>query len=107
MDSSTPGEGSSRLDMVRHTLRTIKKGMNARAVGVFDDDLATMYATTEASPEAFWDVFSTTPCWSFDRQRWYRELRSSAIGEVRHECACPVRHTTDGYLIHGRWVLMI
>lgn len=94
------------LDGVRESLRRIKVLMGLRAIALFDDALTNLYATSEDSPDAFWNIFPMSPCWSFDREAWHRDLRSRN-GEVCHECTCNVRHIAKGYLIHDRWIVMI
>jgi hypothetical protein len=95
MESEAPMGG---IDAMEETLRRLKAEGGVRAITLFDGDLAALYATSETSPEAFWDIFATSPCWSFDREAWHRDLRSRS-GITSHECTCGVHHTSDGYLI--------
>jgi hypothetical protein len=103
MESKTPSRG---LNAVKKTLCQSKVQMGIRSVAVFDGNFTNLYATSEESPDAFWDIFSTSPCWSFDHDAWQRELRSRG-GSVCHECTCRIRHTADGYLLHDRWIVLI
>lgn len=103
MEPNAPMGG---LDAMEETLRGLKAEGGVRAITLFDGDLAALYATSEKSPEAFWGIFATSPCWSFDREAWHRDLRSRG-GITSHECTCGGHHTCDGYLIHDRWILMI
>ena len=99
---ATAGEGVLAL------LEALRMGLGADSVGLFDDDRA------EAEPERaaaaggalnFWDSFGERPCAEIDWEGWYRTLRADK--RVDTTCRCGGQHRLCGFLIHGRWILLL
>jgi hypothetical protein len=82
-------------------LEGLREGLAAQGVGLFDDDRG----DPEHQPPNFWDAFDERPCAVIDWASWYRELRSS--GRVETTCGCGGDHHLLGFLIHGRWALLV
>jgi len=89
-------------------LEALRMGLGADSVGLFDDDRA------EAEPERaaaaggalnFWDSFGERPCAEIDWEGWYRTLRADK--RVDTTCRCGGQHRLCGFLIHGRWILLL
>jgi hypothetical protein len=94
---ASAGEGVLAL------LEALRTGMGAQGVGLFDDD--------RADPDApradlnFWDAFDERPCTLIAWDSWYRDLRRD--GRVTSRCGCGEAHHLCGFLIHGRWALLL
>jgi hypothetical protein len=91
-------------DPICQIVAALKAGVGAAAVGVFDDDCAVMYATSEASDKAFWNTLRGIGCmrnWG----GWYRDLRSAK--HLVATCACVPEHAIHAHLIHERWVVLV
>lgn len=84
-------------------LDALRAGSGAEAVGLFDDDRADGRAGRQ--PPNFWDAFGELPCAGLDWQGFYGALKSE--GSVDLRCSCGVAHRLHGFLLHGRWVLLL
>ena len=96
---ASAGEGLLAL------LEALREGLGAQSVGLFDDDRA---GPDPGSPRAglnFWDAFGERPCAEIDWDGWYRALCRE--GRVATTCACGEAHHLCGFLIHGRWALLL
>lgn len=94
---SSAGEGVLAL------LESLRDGLGAQSVGLFDDDRADPERPTGALN--FWDAFDERPCADIDWEAWYRELRTRE--RVETTCGCGGEHRLCGYLIHERWALLL
>jgi hypothetical protein len=83
-------------------LEALRDGLGAEGVGLFDDDRAE--PEDAPSPPNFWDAFDDPACARLDWDAWYRALRGRE--RVETECGCG-RHRLHGFLIHGRWALLL
>jgi hypothetical protein len=89
-------------------LQALKLGVGARAVGVYDDDLGRLHASSEPSAEAFWsEGVAVHRCLlqKVDWDGWYRELCWAK--HRREQCDCAGQHALHGLFIHGRWSLLV
>jgi hypothetical protein len=84
-------------------LEALRDGLGAQGVGLFDDDRGD--PSGAASPPNFWDAFDERPCAEIDWDLWYRELRTNE--RVETTCGCGGAHHLCGFLIHGRWALLL
>jgi hypothetical protein len=91
----------SAAEGVLALLETLREGLGAQGVGLFDDDRA----EPNHQPPNFWDAFEQRPCAEIDWGSWYRQLRYH--GRVETTCGCGGQHHLLGYLIHERWALLI
>jgi hypothetical protein len=84
-------------------LEALREGLGAQGVALFDDDRA---EPGQPSPPNFLDAFEDgRPCGEIDWAAWYRELRGH--GRVETTCGCGADHHLCGFLIHGRWALLL
>lgn len=87
-------------------LEGLRTGLGAQGVGLFDDDRADLdVASSGGGALNFWDAFDRRPCGEIDWEGWYGALRRE--GRVDTTCGCGGAHRLCGYLLHGRWVLLI
>jgi hypothetical protein len=84
-------------------LEALRDGIGAQGVGLFDDDRGD--PTGQLSPPNFWDAFDERPCAEIDWESWYQELRREE--RVETTCGCGGAHHLCGFLIHGRWALLV
>jgi hypothetical protein len=84
-------------------LEALREGLGADGVGLFDDDRAD--PSQPLSPVNFWHAFEDRPCAAIDWAGWYRELRRNE--RVETICGCGEAHHLCGFLIHGRWALLL
>jgi hypothetical protein len=96
---ASAGEGVLAL------LDVLRSGLGAQGVGLFDDDRAGPDPGSPRSGLNLWDAFDERPCAEIDWERWYRDLRRH--GRVATTCGCGAAHHLCGFLIHGRWALLI
>jgi len=87
-------------------LEALRTGLGADTVGLFDDDRGDR-APVDAGGDAlnFWDAFDGQPCGGIDWEAWYRDLRQHQ--RVETTCTCGAQHHLHGFLIHGRWALLM
>jgi hypothetical protein len=82
-------------------LEALREGLAAEGVGLFDDDRA-----DPAQPAVnFWQAFEGRPCAAVDWEDWYRRLRRDE--RVETTCRCGGTHHLYGFLLHGRWALLV
>ena len=86
-------------------LEALRNGLDAQGVGLFDDDRADPDPDSPRGALNFWDAFDEPPCASIDWDSWYRELRTHE--RVEMTCGCGGSHHLNGFLIHGRWALLV
>lgn len=91
-------------------LETLRAGLGADSVGLFDDDRAEPAGPAGAGAGDdtlnFWDAFEERPCGEIDWQSWYRTLKANA--RVETACGCRGKdHRLHGFLVHGRWALLL
>lgn len=86
-------------------LEALRAGLGAETVGLFDDDRGDGGDGTAAGTLNFWDAFDGQPCSGVDWAAWYRELRLHQ--RVEATCTCGADHRLHGFLIHGRWALLL
>jgi hypothetical protein len=84
-------------------LEALREALSAQAVGLFDDDRGD--PTGQSTPPSFWEAFDEPPCAEIDWARWYQALRRD--GRVETTCGCGAAHHLRGFLIHGRWALLL
>src|SRR5436190_24270499 len=84
-------------------LEALRDALGAQAVGLFDDDRGDPTGAT--SPPNFWEAFDEAPCAEIDWARWYGELRRHE--RVETTCGCGRAHHLCGFLLHGRWALLL
>ena len=117
VDSKRSGrlEGKAREE-VSSVLDALRDGIGAEALGLFDDDRGdrpepdahgapTLAASAGANHPNFWEAFDGLPCAEVDWRHWYHQLRTA--GRVESTCSCGSAHRLGGYLIHGRWALLL
>jgi hypothetical protein len=95
--------GPEAAEGVLALLEALRDGLGAEGVGLFDDDRAD--SGRAPGPVNFWQAFDDRPCAAIDWERWYRELRSEE--RVETVCGCGRAHHLYGFLIHGRWALLL
>lgn len=87
-------------------LEALRTGLGADTVGLFDDDRGDRAPANAAGGALnFWDAFDGLPCRGVDWEGWYRDLRQQ--GRVDTTCTCGAQHHLHGFLIHGRWALLL
>ena len=86
-------------------LEALRKGAGAESVGLFDDDRADVAPGLRDSALNFWDAFDLPTCATIDWDRWYAELKTN--DRVQTLCSCDQGHRLCGFLIHGRWGLLL
>jgi len=86
-------------------LEALRKGAGAESAGLFDDDRADPVPGPGDGALNFWDAFDLPPCAAIDWEQWYRELKTN--DRVETLCGCDQRHRLCGFLIHGRWGLLL
>lgn len=90
-------------------LEGLRNGLGAEGVGLFDDDRAERHPPTLAGGSSgalnFWDAFDHRPCAAIDWDGWYEELKKTE--SVDTTCGCGGGHRLCGFLIHGRWALLL
>jgi hypothetical protein len=86
-------------------LETLRNGLGAQGVGLFDDDRADPNPDARRSALNFWDAFDERPCAQIDWDSWYQSLRRDQ--RVETTCGCGGAHHLYGFLIHGRWALLL
>jgi hypothetical protein len=86
-------------------LETLRNGLGAQGVGLFDDDRASPDAASSGAGLSFWDAFDEPPCSAIDWENWYQTLRQEQ--RVATTCGCGESHHFCGFLIHGRWALLL
>src|SRR6185436_17518115 len=89
---------------VEEILLALKEGLGAVAVGVFDNDRATIYLSSEPSAAAFWERLRELTCLELDWGAWYQALRESR--HLTTSCSCGA-HGVHSLVLHERWVLMV
>ena len=89
---------------VEEILLALKEGLGAVAAGVFDDDRATIYLSSEPSAAAFWERLRELTCLELDWGIWYQALRESR--HLTTSCSCG-GHGIHSLVLHERWVLMV
>jgi hypothetical protein len=95
--------GPSAGEGVLALLEALRDGLGAEGVGLFDDDRAD--PSQQLNPVNFWHAFEDGPCATIDWAGWYRELRRNE--RVETICGCGEAHHLCGFLIHGRWALLL
>ena len=93
----------SANDEVLALIEVLRDSFGAEQVALFDDDRGDPLGNTGAF--AFWDAFDQPRCQGMSWNAWYRSLREN--GRVGSICGCEPGHRVDGFLIHGRWVLLL
>jgi hypothetical protein len=94
------GEGVMAL------LEALRRGAGAESVGLFDDDRADpVPGPGPGGALNFWDAFDLPPCAAIDWDQWYLQVRTDE--RVETTCGCEPPHRLCGFLIHGRWVLLL
>jgi len=96
---------ASTTEGVLALLEALAEGWGAQGIGLFDDDRAEPDSDDGPGALNFWDAFSERPCAEIDWASWYRELRLH--GRVETACGCGAGHRVRGFLIHGRWALLL
>ena len=86
-------------------LEVLRNGAGAESAGLFDDDRADPVSGPRGGALNFWDAFDLPPCATIDWDQWYRELKTS--DRVETLCGCAEAHRLCGFLIHGRWLLLL
>ena len=87
-------------------LEALRNGAGAESAGLFDDDRADpMPASGGGAGLNFWDAFDLPACAAIDWDHWYRELKTN--DRVETLCGCEQAHRLCGFLIHGRWGLLL
>lgn len=86
-------------------LEALRNGAGAENAGLFDDDRADPVPGPGGAALNFWDAFDPPPCAAIDWDQWYRELKTN--DRVETLCGCGQAHRLCGFLIHGRWVLLL
>lgn len=89
-------------------LEALRTGLGAESVGLFDDDRGGVGADAEAAGDGtlnFWDAFDGRPCAHVDWRAWYRQLHQDQ--RVETICTCGADHHLHGFLLHGRWALLL
>jgi hypothetical protein len=94
---ASAGEGVLAL------LEALREALGAQAVGLFDDDRGDPGGGD--APPSFWQAFDEPPCAEIDWARWYEALRRDE--RVETTCGCGGAHHLCGFLIHGRWALLL
>jgi hypothetical protein len=84
-------------------LEALREGLGAQGVGLFDDDRGDPSGLR--SPPSFWDAFEQAPCAEIDWAAFYQELRQH--DRVETTCGCGGAHHLFGFLLHGRWALLL
>lgn len=95
--------GPEAAEGVLALLEALRTGIGAEAIGLFDDDRTD--PATDPSPPSFWNAFDGRKCAAIDWDAWYRELRKAE--RVHTGCGCGQGHLLSGFLIHGRWALLL
>ena len=95
------GAGQSVLAL----LEALRQGLGAEAVGLFDDDRGDSDPDAPAAALDFWEAFHDRSCAAIDWHSFYRELRKNQRAEST--CRCGVAHRLQGFLVHGRWALLL
>jgi hypothetical protein len=96
---------SSAGDGVLALLETLRNGLGALGVGLFDDDRAGPDPESPLGALNFWDAFDEGPCAAIDWDTWYRDMRKH--GRVATTCGCGEAHHLCGFLIYDRWALLL
>ena len=96
---ASAGEGVLAL------LEALRLGLGAESVGLFDDDRAEPERDGPGGTLNFWDSFGERPCAEIDWEAWYRTLHTDK--RVDSTCRCGGDHRLCGFLIHGRWILLL
>lgn len=96
---------ASAGEAVLGLIESLREGLGAEAVGLFDDDRADPDPDAPAGALNFWDAFGGAACADIDWRGWYRDLRRT--GRVESRCGCPAQHRVCGFGIHGRWALLL
>lgn len=96
---------ASATEGVLALLETLGQGWGAQGIGLFDDDRAEPNPDNGPGALNFWDAFAERPCAEIDWAVWYRELRLNE--RVETACGCGAGHRVRGFLIHGRWALLL
>jgi hypothetical protein len=96
--------GADVLVRVEEIVAALKDGIEAAGVGVFDDDCGVMFATSEASTKAFWNVLRGMAC-SRNWGAWYRDLRTAK--HMVAGCACGGEHALHAFVLLERWVVLV
>jgi hypothetical protein len=86
-------------------LDALRTGIGAEAIGLFDDDRAELDDGRAQAPPNFWDAFGELPCAARDWRGFYLALKADRSVDLR--CGCSVGHRLHGFLLHGRWVLLL
>lgn len=86
-------------------LEALRDGLGAQGVGLFDDDRADPDPVSPRCGLNFWDAFDERPCAAIDWDSWYRDLWQNE--RVDTICGCGGSHHLYGFLIHGRWALLL
>jgi hypothetical protein len=89
---------------VQEILVALKEGLEAAAVGVFDDDRAAIHLSSEPSTAAFWAELRELTCLLVDWSAWYQALRESR--HLTTPCTCGA-HAIHSLVLHERWVLLV
>jgi hypothetical protein len=86
-------------------LEAFRDALGAQGVGLFDDDRGDPRG--QVSPPNFWQAFEEADgaCATIDWARFYEELRRDE--RVETLCGCGRRHQLYGFLLHGRWALLL
>ena len=86
-------------------LEALRNGAGAESAGLFDDDRADPVPGPGVAALNFWDAFDLPSCATIDWDHWYRELKTN--DRVETSCGCAQGHRLCGFLIHGRWGLLL
>ncbi|HEY7373419.1 MAG TPA: hypothetical protein VIF57_14765 [Polyangia bacterium] len=97
----TPGPNAAEIKAL---LESLKTGLDAALVGIFDGARAWLHASSESSPGAFWAALQDMPCLQTDWGEWDRELLESAHARVDCRCAS---HRLEAFMFHRRWILIV
>ena len=89
-------------------LDALRSGLGAEAIGLFDDDRAEtdlQELSRSPVPPSFWDAFGELPCAGIDWRPFYLSLK--AEGRAEGPCGCGAGHRLQGFMVHGRWALLM
>jgi hypothetical protein len=95
--------GPEAGERVLALLEALRSGLGVEAVGLFDDDRTD--PERDPSPPNFWSAFQGSACAAIDWDDWYATLRRA--GRALATCGCGAGHALSGFLIHGRWALLV
>jgi len=89
---------------VQRLLESLKALIAAKVTGVLDGARGQLYASSEASADAFWEAFYNTACLPDDWGEWDLVLLASTY--ARLDCLCG-GHRVEAFTVHERWILVV